>query len=540
MDKLVKPRISDSLKKKIAKNQDCKCARKPYSRIPGLEKHSCCSWARKYDEGKFYNKYVIIKLDSSKKNTEENLIALCIDCYDVLCKRYNRSQMYSDSEESEESGSDSEPEPKSKSKSKCKTKTNSLTDSIIRQTNTFNPIENITAVNRNLINNGVYNLNRQDESLKLNNSSSLLDLFDKKIRIIYPSQNYPAHINIFSEPYIESRIIGYAHQGDVFNSSSKFDNDMLWTKIFYNNQLGFIKSQINGIVTIEEIHANKLVVISEKSVTVPTNPLNANPSNANPSNTYPPNTYPANTYPSNTYPANTYPPNTYPPNTYPPNTYPANTYPANTYPPNTYPPNTYPPNTYPPNTYPPNTYPPNTYPANINPSNTYPANTYPPDTYPANTYPPNTYPANTYPPNTNPFHASSSLNTYSSPINPLNINPTVQSAMPRLRSLPNPPTTDPILRSFVTNRETVTAPTIVPTIPPIIIPNQPVENVTESMIDSKNNTVKCCICFEAPPNKIALVPCGHTSFCSGCIGRLREKKCPICMQHYKSVIPVFD
>jgi len=146
---------------------------------------------------------------------------------------------------------------------------------------------------------------------------------------------------------------------------------------------------------------------------------------------------------------------------------------------------------------------------------------------------------NTYSSPTNPLRANS-LSAYSVDINPLNINPTVQSTKPRLRSLPNPPTTDPILRSFVTNRETVTTPTIVPTIPPIIISNQPVENVNESMIDSKNNTVECCICFEALTNKIALVPCGHTTFCSECIDKLREKKCPICMQRYRSVISIFD
>src|SRR5436190_1228694 len=76
-DTISKKQIKDILKK-----QDNKCAKKPYSRIKYLEKHSCPSWKNNIDIIKSYH---IIK-------SQNNHIALCTSCFNVYTKKKKQSE----------------------------------------------------------------------------------------------------------------------------------------------------------------------------------------------------------------------------------------------------------------------------------------------------------------------------------------------------------------------------------------------------------------------------------------------------------------
>ena len=105
--KIIKPTITKIMEKKILKNQDNKCAKKPYSRIDGLMNYQCLLW--KKNKGKFdNNQYVIIKKNNKEKNSEDNLIAICETCHSVLKNRIKEKQKLlsknnSESENEEES-----------------------------------------------------------------------------------------------------------------------------------------------------------------------------------------------------------------------------------------------------------------------------------------------------------------------------------------------------------------------------------------------------------------------------------------------------
>lgn len=49
----------------------------------------------------------------------------------------------------------------------------------------------------------------------------------------------------------------------------------------------------------------------------------------------------------------------------------------------------------------------------------------------------------------------------------------------------------------------------------------------------------CCICMEQITNRIALVPCGHTSLCNDCVKTFAPDKCPICSKAYTSIINIY-
>src|SRR5271154_666673 len=113
------PPISKYLENKVIKNQYNKCAKRPYSRINGLEKYHCRLWKGKNGEGTFIAKdYTIIKVNNHEPVAAYNLIALCESCFKVLQKRkthesaesmkYSKNDVEEDDEESEDEESEDE------------------------------------------------------------------------------------------------------------------------------------------------------------------------------------------------------------------------------------------------------------------------------------------------------------------------------------------------------------------------------------------------------------------------------------------------
>jgi hypothetical protein len=96
-------KITKIIKDAVITNQNNKCAKKPYSRINGLEGYSCVSWKRKNDRGTLYKGEIyFIKKNKNKKPTEDNLLALCEKCYhkfrkkfeDTILKKHNSKQKF--------------------------------------------------------------------------------------------------------------------------------------------------------------------------------------------------------------------------------------------------------------------------------------------------------------------------------------------------------------------------------------------------------------------------------------------------------------
>ena len=48
----------------------------------------------------------------------------------------------------------------------------------------------------------------------------------------------------------------------------------------------------------------------------------------------------------------------------------------------------------------------------------------------------------------------------------------------------------------------------------------------------------CCICYEEITNKIALVPCGHTKYCSNCVEKIVV--CSLCKKEIEKVINIYE
>jgi len=117
MTSVVCPGIHKEKRKQVLVNQNNQCAKKPYSRISGLEGYKCPLWQRKTKQGKLdLTNYKIIKLDSDSGNEIENLVALCMNCYKVLVKRTENNSDESESES--ESSEDDTPTRKQLAKSK--------------------------------------------------------------------------------------------------------------------------------------------------------------------------------------------------------------------------------------------------------------------------------------------------------------------------------------------------------------------------------------------------------------------------------------
>ena len=86
--------VPKKMEEKIIKNQQNKCARKPYSSIPWLQNYHCLLWKNKNKniKGTFYKKqYVIIKKDINGDVVTKNLIALCDRCFDVAKLRITKA-----------------------------------------------------------------------------------------------------------------------------------------------------------------------------------------------------------------------------------------------------------------------------------------------------------------------------------------------------------------------------------------------------------------------------------------------------------------
>lgn len=54
---------------------------------------------------------------------------------------------------------------------------------------------------------------------------------------------------------------------------------------------------------------------------------------------------------------------------------------------------------------------------------------------------------------------------------------------------------------------------------------------------SSNNV--CAVCFDDPID-VVIDPCGHIVVCAGCAGRLNPRKCPICRDGIRRVLPATD
>ncbi|QKF94812.1 zinc finger C3HC4-type protein [Fadolivirus algeromassiliense] len=70
---------------------------------------------------------------------------------------------------------------------------------------------------------------------------------------------------------------------------------------------------------------------------------------------------------------------------------------------------------------------------------------------------------------------------------------------------------------------------------PMIDKNEKIE-VVNKKDDSKTNN-ECCICYDEIKKKIALVPCGHTSYCHGCATKLST--CSLCNQKIITIISLY-
>src|ERR1044071_7656863 len=96
MSQYLVSRITKEKKSQILKKQNNKCAKKPYSRIDGLQNYKCILW-KNNGSGKFKkNDVVFVKIDGE-------ILALCRSCYSELVNRDNDSSNTSDSDSATES-----------------------------------------------------------------------------------------------------------------------------------------------------------------------------------------------------------------------------------------------------------------------------------------------------------------------------------------------------------------------------------------------------------------------------------------------------
>jgi hypothetical protein len=94
--------ISKNIESKVITNQGNKCAKKPYSRITGLNKHNCVLWKNK-GTGKFVDKqYVLIKKNYNGDVNAENLIALCPECFKILMNRTQKKVKHAEEIDSDD------------------------------------------------------------------------------------------------------------------------------------------------------------------------------------------------------------------------------------------------------------------------------------------------------------------------------------------------------------------------------------------------------------------------------------------------------
>ncbi len=56
-------------------------------------------------------------------------------------------------------------------------------------------------------------------------------------------------------------------------------------------------------------------------------------------------------------------------------------------------------------------------------------------------------------------------------------------------------------------------------------------------VDELPDEQKCVVCFQMTDRKSALVPCGHTQFCSNCISKFTS--CPVCRADVSTYIKIF-
>ena len=69
-------------------------------------------------------------------------------------------------------------------------------------------------------------------------------------------------------------------------------------------------------------------------------------------------------------------------------------------------------------------------------------------------------------------------------------------------------------------------------------PDLPVSEPKKVPLDNpKDPAVECSVCLEEIQTRVALTPCGHTTFCKSCSDTL--KTCPLCRSKVAQVLTIF-
>jgi hypothetical protein len=232
------PNISKYLENKVVKNQSNKCARKPYSRISGLENYHCTLWKKRTKRGIFIDKnYCIIKNDNRGTDTADNLIALCSQCFKVLQNRKKQEPK----EKSDDESCCSENEENCHSEDE----ENYHSEDVSTDSNEF-----LLAVTKSISTAPPF----KKTSDYINTSSEKI-IAQYKV-IYYP--NRPGIINIQKEPLVASKLIAHAYYGDILDVRDVILSGA-WIKIIYENKIGFVKVLWDGHVVVEKIDLNKKI-----------------------------------------------------------------------------------------------------------------------------------------------------------------------------------------------------------------------------------------------------------------------------------------
>ena len=65
------------------------------------------------------------------------------------------------------------------------------------------------------------------------------------------------------------------------------------------------------------------------------------------------------------------------------------------------------------------------------------------------------------------------------------------------------------------------------------------DNITKKENADENSNNDCKICMEKLEDVFAILPCGHTGYHYNCIGKIQNKKCPICNAKITGVQQIF-
>jgi hypothetical protein len=230
---IIVPRFSNDKKLDVLNNQNGKCAKKPYARISGLEGYKCSLWEKIAKQGKIIDdNYTIIKIDPDGKNTLDNLIALCNQCFNVMVRRRKtyRDSTYDSNESISEEDSD-----------------DSTSNSEVDDDNLTNNVSNMPPETSDNIPNTISNNTDKYKTLEFRGQWKI---------IFYPDR--PGMINIYGLPNTSSEVIECAMYGDIIDSSevvvNQLTNETEWVKITYGDKTGYVQLHLGEFKIIEPMH----------------------------------------------------------------------------------------------------------------------------------------------------------------------------------------------------------------------------------------------------------------------------------------------